>query len=862
MTTVVVNGEPREIAPDPSRSLLHVLREELRLTGPKYGCAEGVCGACTVLVDGVATRACITPLAEVAGRSVMTVEGLDADGALHPVQDAFLADAAFQCGYCTPGMVMATVALIEGTPQPSDEAVRAALDSNICRCGAHARILAAVRHAAEARPRPQKEATVPDGESPQWQLEHAPDSPWDLGRDHETLFDRFGDGLLVVPEDEGAAWLHIGADGRNTIASGKVEVGQGSTAELIRLTCEELRAPASSVQALLGDTDFTPYDMGTFGSMTTPEVIPDVRAAAATAREALLRIAAEGWGTDAAALTVADACVTSADGSRSASYAELVSGMRRVEPVASDTPLTPPDQWRLAGTHASVTDATDVVTGRRKYTSDLSLPDMLHGKVLRPPAFGATLRSVDTSAAAALPGVTVVRDDDFIGVVAPNPLVAADALRRITAEWDLVRQPGSADLVKHLRAHPLTVEGWGGDFRDEAGDVDRALASAPVRLDAIYTTAYIAHQPLETRAALAQWSGERLTVWTGTQRPFGVREELAEALGIGEELVRVIVPPTGGAFGGKHAGDCALEAARLARAAGRPVKVRWTREEETTWGYLRPAAVIDIRSGAEADGTLVAWEFGNLNSGARAIVPPYRVANRRITYQPADSPLPQGSYRALSATANTFARESHVDELAHRVGADALEWRLRHLTDDRLAAVLRAAAEKAGWGVRLAGRGSGSGMGIACSVEKDSRVATCVEVRAAPGDRLEILRIVTAFECGAILDPDNLANQVEGALVMGLGGALFEAVQFAEGRVTNAAQSQYPVPRFHDLPPIEVVLLDRPDLPSAGAGETPIVALAPAIANAIFAACGVRLRSLPLIPDGLVPHPPANAERT
>ncbi len=856
MTRIVVNGDTRDIAADPPRSLLHVLREELGLTGPKYGCGEGACGACTVLVDGAVTRACVTGLDEVAGRTVTTVEGLAVGGVLHLVQQAFVAEAAFQCAYCTPGMVMAAVALLEGNTDPTADEMRSALNGNICRCGAYARILAALRHAAQGEARPQAAATSPpDVETPDGQLEHVRASPWDLAGDDEALFDRFGDGLLVVPDDEGRAWLHVGANGRNTVASGKVEMGQGSTAELIRLASEELRAHASSVRALLGDTDFTPYDEGTYGSLTTPEVVPDVRAAAATAREALLRIAADEWGIDVATLTAADGCVTSADGTRSASYAELVSGMRRIEPVASEAPLTPPDQWRLAGTRAPVTDGTDAVTGHRMYTTDLSLPDMLHGKVLRPPAFGATLRSVDTSEAAAIPGVSVVRDGDFLGVVAPDPLVAADAVTRIHAEWDLVGQPGNADLVSHLRAHPITVEGWDGGFHDETGDVDRALASAPVRLDAAYTTAYLAHQPLETRAALAHWADGRLTVWTGTQRPFGVREELAEAFGIGEEMVRVIVPPTGSAYGGKHTGDCALEAARLARVAGRPVKVRWTREEETTWGYFRPAAVIDIRSGARTDGTLTAWEFTNLNSGARAIEPPYRVSNRRITYQPADSPLRQGSYRALSATANTFARESHVDELAHRLGVDPLEWRLRHLTDDRLAAVLQAAVERAGWRRDVHADAAGQGMGIACSVEKDSRVATCVEVRAAPGDPLEILRIVTAFDCGAILDPDNLANQVEGALVMGLGGALFEAIHFADGRVANAAQSEYPVPRFHDLPPIEVVLLNRPDLPSAGAGETPIVALAPAIANAIFAASGVRLRSLPLVPDGRVPNP-------
>lgn len=855
MTTVVVNGDAREVVDEPVRSLLHVLREELGLTGAKYGCGEGACGACTVLVDGESTRACVTTIGEVAGRAVTTVEGLAMSGTLDGVQEAFLAERAFQCGYCTPGMVMAASALLAESADPTDAEIRSALVGNICRCGTNARILNAVRRASAGDVQAALLAAAPpDLDTPEAQLARAASAPWDLARDDEALFDRFGDGLLVVPGDDGGAWLHVGADGRNTIASGKVEVGQGSRAELIRLAAEELHAPPSTMRAVLGDTDVAPYDMGTFGSMTTPKVIPDVRAAAATAREALLRMAADAWGTEVAELVAADACVTWIDGARSAAYAELVAGMRRIEPIAPDVNLTPTEGWRLAGTSAPVTDDRDVVTGVRRYTTDLSLPGMLHGRVLRPPAFGATLRSVDTSGAAAVAGATVINDGVLVGVVAPDPRVAADALHGIRAEWDVARQPDNARLESHLRWHPVTVDGWGGGYHDAAGDVERALASAPIRLDATYTTAYLAHQPLETRAALAHWGGGRLTVWTGTQRPFGVREELAEALGIGEEMVRVIVPPTGSAYGGKHSGACALEAARLARAAGHPVKVRWTREEETSWGYLRPAAVIDVRSGAQLDGTLLAWEFTNLNSGARAIDPPYRVKNRRVTYQPADSPLAQGSYRALSATANTFARESHVDELAHRVGADPLTWRIAHLTDPRLAAVLRAAAERAEWGSEGSRVTPGWGMGIACSVEKDSRVATCAEVRAAPGEPLEILRIITAFECGAILDPDNLASQVEGALAMGLGGALFEAIDFADGRVLNAAQSRYRVPRFSDLPPTEVVLLDRPDLPSAGAGETPIVAVAPSIANAIFAASGVRLRSLPLVPDGRVPR--------
>ena len=312
----------------------------------------------------------------------------------------------------------------------------------------------------------------------------------------------------------------------------------------------------------------------------------------------------------------------------------------------------------------------------------------------------------------------------------------------------------------------------------------------------------------------------------------------------------MIVPDTGGGFGGKHAAEAAAGAARLARSSGRPVKVRWSREEEFRQGYLRPAAVIDARSGASQDGAITAWELRNTNSGMFGLIGPYEIPNQRLDFQPADSPLSQGSYRALAATANHFARESHMDELAYAIGVDPLELRLRHLRDERLAAVFQAVAQRID-GARRSGE-PGLGVGVAGGVEKGARIATAVAVRVAADRRLEILRIVTAFECGAIVNPDGLANQVEGATVMGLGAALFEAIHFEAGTITNASMTGYRVPRIGDVPPIEVVLLDRRDLPSAGGGETPIIAIAPALANAIFAATGIRLRSLPLVPDGIV----------
>jgi isoquinoline 1-oxidoreductase len=508
--------------------------------------------------------------------------------------------------------------------------------------------------------------------------------------------------------------------------------------------------------------------------------------------------------------------------------------------------------WTVAGRSLPKVNARDLVTGRHVYTSDLTRPGLWHGKVLRPPTLGATLVSVDDVAARAA-GATVVRDGTFVGVAAPTLLLARRALHDVQAEWKPAAgaQPSSADVYAYLKKTP--PEAGAGQGRSsapyETGSVAEALGSAAHTLRQSYTVAYIAHAPLEPRAAVAEWTDGKLTVWTGTQRPFGVRGELAEAFRMPEDKVRVVVPDTGSGYGGKHSGETAIEAARLARAAGRPVKVVWTREEEFAWAYFRPAGVIEVTSGAAADGRLTAWEFHNWNSGASAIRTPYDVPNQHIAFHPARSPLRQGSYRGLAATANHFAREVHMDELAHIAKLDPVEIRRRNLKETRMRAVLDAAAERFGWGRAKAAPIRGHG--VAAGTEKGSYVAACAEVSVERVTGLvHVLRIVTAFECGAVVNPDHLRSQVEGSVVQGLGGALFEAVRFEEGEVVSDRFSRYRVPRFSDTPAVDVVILDRKDLPSAGAGETPIVTVAPAIANAVFDATGVRLRALPLVPDG------------
>jgi nicotinate dehydrogenase subunit B len=639
----------------------------------------------------------------------------------------------------------------------------------------------------------------------------------------------------------------VAEDGTVTVFTGKAEVGQDIRTSLTQAVADELRAPISSIRLVMGDTDLTPFDMGTFGSRTTPVMSLQLRKAAAAARELLKDRAAGEWSVAKATLIVEDGQVVHPPSRRRISFGALSRGQKLVRVLGGEVELLPAERWTVAGRDLRKVNGREVVTGSHRYTSDLAPAGMWHGKVLRPPALGATLVSLDAAAAEAMPGVVVVRDGDFAGVAAARAPLVARALEALRPNWKTTPQLPGGELYERLRkpAVPTGERGRRGAAPHVLGSVESALGTAHRRHQASYQVAYIAHVPLEPRAAVAEWREGRLTVWTGTQRPFGVRDELAEAFRLAEDRVRVIVPDTGSAYGGKHTGECAVEAARLAKAAGHPVKLVWTREEEFRWAYFRPAGVIDVRSGADAGGKLVAWEMHNYNSGSAAIRTPYEVPNQHIEFHAAESPLRQGSYRALAATANHFARESHLDELAVLLGLDPLDLRRRNLKDARLRAVLEAAADRFGWG-RGPEAKAGHGRGIAGGTEKGGYVATCAEVHVDSRGEVRVLRLTAAFECGAIVNPDHLRNQVEGCLVMGLGGALFEAIEFDEGQILNPRLSLYRVPRFSDVPEIDVVLLDRKDLPSAGAGEAPIVAVAPAIANAIFAATGNRLRSLPL----------------
>jgi nicotinate dehydrogenase subunit B len=642
------------------------------------------------------------------------------------------------------------------------------------------------------------------------------------------------------------AWLHIGEDGRVTAFTGKVEVGQNIRTSLTQAVAEELKVPVNSVRLVMGDTQLVPFDMGTFGSRTTPVMNLQLRRVSAAARDVLVDLAAKQWNVDRARLTASDGQVVDSRTKRTLPYGQIVKGQQITQMLPAEDPLIPASEWKVAGQPLPKVNGLDFVTGKHRYPSDQTLPGMLYGKVVRPRAFNAALVSADTQAAEQLPGVAVVRDGNFVGVAAPTSVLAEQAVSLIHAQWKAEPQSSSAELFEYLKKNQLPREDRDDGPITKKGDVQKALAAAAHHVQQTYNINYIAHAPLEPRAALAQWNGDQLTVWTGTQRPFGVRGELATAFHLPEEKVRVLMPDTGSGYGGKHTGDAAIEAARLARASKKPVKVVWTREEEFTWAYFRPAGVIEVTSAVDANGKITAWEFHNYNSGSAGIPTYYDIPNQLIEFHPVKSPLRQGSYRGLAATANHFAREVHMDELARAAGIDPLEFRVKNLKEERLRDVFVKGGEKFGWAKP---QPKNHGYGVGGGYEKLGYVATFVEVAVDRGSGdVKIQRVLTAFDCGAIVNPDGLRNQLIGANVMGLGGALFEAVEFENGRILNNHFASYRVPRFRDLPPMEALLLDRKDQPSVGAGEAPIVGLAPAISNAVFDAIGIRLRGMPLGP--------------
>lgn len=646
------------------------------------------------------------------------------------------------------------------------------------------------------------------------------------------------------------AFLHIATDGTVSCYTGKIEMGQGIITSLAQMMAEELNVPLAKVRMVMGDTDLCPYDAGTWGSLTTRAFGPAMRAAAAEARTVMVQMASEKLGVAADRLEVADGVIMErTNPSVRVSYAELAQG-RKLERYLGIKPV-PEDftKYSVVGKPLKHSDAYEKVTGRAKYTGDLKLPGMLHARILRPPSHGAKLVSADLSAVEAMNGVQVVRDGDFIAVLSETRDLADLAIVRISTDY----------AFDELNVTSFSVFGYisKGEYRSNTvrNDGDVAAAEQSCRLyEHEYHDPYLAHAPIETHTALANFEDGKVTVWASTQSPFGLQDSIVRELGMSLETVRVITPFVGGGFGGKSASQQGVEAARLARLTGRPVMVAWTRDEEFIYDTFHPASVVKVRSGIDSDGRISLWDYNVYLAGTRGAEVIYDVPNARVTSHSEDRskykvhPFGTGPWRAPNNNTNTFARETQIDIMAAAAGIDPLEFRLRNLKDEKMIGVLKAVAEKFGYSPGKLP--SGRGIGMACGTDAGTWVAFMAEVTV---DRttgtVKVLRLACAQDMGLCVNPQGALIQMEGCMTMALGYTLTEEVRFEAGRVLDRNFDSYSIPKFSWLPKLECIIMDRPDQPPQGGGEPAIIGVGAAVGNAIFDATGARLFRVPFTPD-------------
>jgi nicotinate dehydrogenase subunit B len=646
------------------------------------------------------------------------------------------------------------------------------------------------------------------------------------------------------------AFVRIGEDGRVTCYTGKIEMGQGPITSLPQMVAEEMDVPLDSVDIIMGDTDLCPYDQGTWGSLTTRVFGPVLRAAAAEAKAVLLLLASENLKIPQAQLVAKDGVIFDKDHpDRRITYGQLTKGQKIERHLDVKPTLKDVSQFTISGKSVLRRDAREKVTGQARYAGDIRPPGLLHAKILRPPAHGAKLKSVDLTPARQIAGVQVVQDGDLVAVLHEFPDVAEDALAKVKAEWDL--PPASYDdrtIFDHLvsAAPRATVPAQGGDLEE-----GKRLSVR--QIDTTYLNSYVAHAPIETHTATATIEDGKLTVWASTQNPFGARDEIARAIGFPSEKVRVITPFVGGGFGGKGVNYQAIEVARLTKALGRPVQVMWSREEEFFYDTFRPAAVVKIKSGTDAAGKLTLWDFDVFCAGDRGAAHFYAIPNHRTSSHgtfagpPGLHPFGIGAWRAPGNNTNSFARESQIDMMAAAAGIDPVEFRLKNLSDPRMIRVLKAVADRFGW--TPAKLPSKRGYGVACGIDAGTYVASIAEVAVdATTGNVQVKRVVCAQDMGVVINPEGATIQMEGCITMGLGYTLREEIHFKDGKILDTNFDTYDIPRFSWLPKMETVIVKADEIPPQGGGEPAIVVMGALIANAIYDATGARLLQLPMTP--------------
>ncbi len=883
LISLQVNGQTIEVDADPETPLLYVLRNDLDLKGAKFGCGLEQCNACKVLIDKNDVPSCELPIKQAEGLEITTVEGLgDADN-LHPLQEAFMAEQAIQCGYCVSGMIIAAQGLLNRVRYPTDEQIREALSDNICRCGVYERVRRAIKMRI-GRP-------IWD---PVYEVVDAPE----LSDPPQA---KLPPSLETSPSLD--SWIQINEDQTVTIFSGKVELGQGIKTAVAQIAADELDVALERIMVTTADTALTPDEGLTAGSMSLQVTGNAIRLATAEARHYLLALAFEALEaeTPAAELSITDGVVTDPATGKSTNYWELFAGQQFSQPISGKSRPKTPDTHAIVGEPEMRLDLLAKVTGQPSFVHDLDLPEMVHGRVVRPPHYQARLVSVETEAVEQMAGVLkVVQNGSFLGVIAEREEQAIWASEKLAelAVWE--NQPhfptNSDDVYDYLQQQP-SERYWVKDgtiVTDPIPPISEEPDQATTkRLSATYLRPYHMHGSLGPSAAVAQLTEGKLQVWSHSQAIFLLRSTLAEVLGMDVADVRITHAEGSGCYGHNGAEDAALDAALLAWAMPeRPVSVKWMRSDEHAWEPYGPAMVVKVqadldetgmitnwykdiwsfphstrpRPGGTKSGLLAAWHleqpfppmpaktrFMRHFGSFRNADPLYNFAQKRIvTNFVPNGPLRSSSMRGLGAYANVFAIESFMDELAFAAGVDPVEFRLRHLDDERAKAVIQAAAEKANWQPRIHPTGNGHGWGIAFAQYKNIQCYAAIivelEVNRESGE-IQMKQAIIAAEAGQIVNPDGLSNQLEGGFIQAASWTLAEEVAFDETGILSQDWDTYPLLRFSGIPEIHTVLLNRPTFPFLGSGEATQNPTPAAIANAIYDAVGVRPRQIPFTPE-------------
>jgi len=654
-----------------------------------------------------------------------------------------------------------------------------------------------------------------------------------------------------IPTDFNA-FLRIGADEKITCLTGKIEMGQGPITSLPQMLAEELDAPFASVNIIMGDTELCPWDMGTWGSLTTRQFGPLLREAAAEARGVLKELAADYLKSPVGRLQTKDGVVFDKTAPhKRATYGQLTRGKIIEKHLKELPPLKATAGFTIMGKPFLRRDSHEKVTGKAQYSGDIRLPGMKYARILRPPAHGAKLQKADLSGAEKIPGIQTVRDGDLIAVLHERPDEAEKALIAIKAEFSSPRTGiDDKNIFSHLlRSAPEP------NIKSAAGDLQTGEKRAAAVFEETYLNSYVAHAPIEPHTALASFESNRVTLWVSTQAPFRDKEQVAGALNLPPENVRVITPFVGGGFGGKSGNPQAVEAAQLSKLAGCPVQVAWSRDEEFFFDTFRPAAIVKIKSGVDKSGKLVLWDYNVYFAGSRGSEQFYDVPHHReaVYGEWGGSgrryhPFAVGAWRAPANNTNTYARELHINLTAAQASIDPLEFRLKNLKDNRMIRTLKAAARQFGW--RAQKTPSGRGYGIACGIDAGTYVALMAEVDVdKTTGNIRVKRVVCAQDMGFVVNPQGARIQMEGCVTMGLGYALREEIHFENGKIQDLNFGTYEIPRFSWLPKIETVFVKNDELSPQGGGEPAIICMGGVIATAVHDATGARPLQLPMTPD-------------